>query len=282
MNKQAYVLTREISRKRLRMLDDLRSTWKNLFGEPGKRGHYARHQWVTDDVRALCAVEKFDGVVDGRPVTIHLHRVPTREWYARELYRRALARTRARYPDFDAHHFVDGDRIGERRIVFASERHALSGHHLWTSLWLTAEEDNPLVSSFCTVEPCGAWALVGPPRKGGGSAFLPVGGGAIAVGEVAAHRLADAGDSEWRGRCDFPRECDGFGADVFEGDEPVEEADAVGLLTVDALPREEQFQRSLLAHEGREEHGEPKAVMESELGKVGGHTRLTAPDPEIG
>lgn len=157
MSKQAYVVTREISSKRLRMLNNLQSTWENLFGELRKRGHYARHQWVTDDVHALCAAEKFDGVVDGRPVTVHLHRITTRQWYARELYLRALARTRARYPDFDAHHFVNGDRIGERRIVFASERHALSGNYLWTSLWLTAEEDNPLVSSFCMIEPCGSW-----------------------------------------------------------------------------------------------------------------------------
>lgn len=168
MKKKAYVVTREISTQRLRMLDDLQLTWERLFGENARRGHYARHQWIADDVRATPKQQKFNGVVDGRPVTVHLHEIAARHWYARELYLRALGRTRARYPDFDAHHFVDGDRTGERRIVFASERHALSGGHFWTSLWLITRDENPLVSEACLIEPCGSsgWPTRAPLQSG--------------------------------------------------------------------------------------------------------------------
>jgi len=166
MSKQAYVVTREISTQRLRMLDKLQLTWEKLFGEESKRGHYARHQWITEDASTL-QKWKFDGLIDGRPVAIHLHTIPAREWYARELFLRALARTRARYPDFDNHRFVDGDRIGERRIVFSSERHDLSGRHLWTSLWLVARDDNPLASEACLIEPCdtNGWPTRVPSRS---------------------------------------------------------------------------------------------------------------------
>lgn len=155
--KPAYIWTREHSPERLRMLDDLRWTWEYLFGNNGKRGHYGSIQWIGERWYGRRHTETFQGIVDGRNVTVHLGVVTARAWYARELYLRALARTRARYPDFDAHRFVDGDRIGERRIEFLNERHALSRHHLYTALWETAEESNPVVHEACLFEPCGRW-----------------------------------------------------------------------------------------------------------------------------
>jgi hypothetical protein len=141
------------------MLDEVSHAWTDLFGEPGHRGHYAAIQWAgpTWPGQYGHRAREFAGMVDKRPVTIHLGVTPARSWYARELYLRALARTRARYPDFDAHRFVDGDRVGERRLEFLNERHALSSGHLYRALRTTAEDDNPVVHEACVLEPCGSW-----------------------------------------------------------------------------------------------------------------------------
>ena len=39
-------------------------------------------------VRSYRATGTFQGLVDGRPVTVHLRVIPARSWYAREVYRR--------------------------------------------------------------------------------------------------------------------------------------------------------------------------------------------------
>ncbi len=152
--KSAYIWTREHSPERLRLIDDLRRTWTYLFGENPKRGHYAGIQWRAKPHCDWSGAGQFECMLDGRSVTVHMYTVTARAWYARELYRRALAITRARYPDFEAHRFVDGDRIGERRIEFLNERHALSHGHIFTVLWRTAKDDNPVVREACLLEPC--------------------------------------------------------------------------------------------------------------------------------
>jgi hypothetical protein len=157
--KRAYVWTREHSPQRLRMLGDVSATWSDLFGEPRRLGHYAGIQWAGERwrIRNYRGPNNCQGFVDGRRVTVHPRVIPARSWYARELYLRALARTRARYPDFDAHRFVDGDRVGERRIEFLNERHSLSKSHLSTALWMVAKDASPVVHEACLLEPCDAW-----------------------------------------------------------------------------------------------------------------------------
>lgn len=156
MNGQAYVWSKEHSPQRLRKIDALGRTWLRLFGELRDRGHYARHQWVDEEGLVKCE-SPFTANVNDRNTTVHLTVVAAKAWFARHVYLRALARTRARYSDFDTHRFVDGDRIGERRLEFANDRHELSGPHLWTSLWSVVEEEEPTVHEVCLFEPCGKW-----------------------------------------------------------------------------------------------------------------------------
>lgn len=155
--KRAYIWTREHSPERLRLIDDLRSTWTYLFGEHPKRGHFAGIQWRAKPHCDWRGAGQFECTLDGRSVTVHMYIVTARAWYARELYRRALAVTRARYPDFEAHRFVDGDRIGERRIEFLNERHALSQSHIFAALRKASEDDNPVIREACLLETSGQW-----------------------------------------------------------------------------------------------------------------------------
>jgi len=164
--KPIYNWTREIAPDRLRMLDTLKMTWEHVFGEPGGRGHYARIQWCGLE-RDGYRYEKFEATIDGRPVKVHLRVLTAREWFAREVYNRALAATRERYPDFEAHHFVDGDRLGERRICFESETNGLSSNFLFLQLWRIITEQELQVSETWFTTPCD--------RNGFTSVYTPCG-----------------------------------------------------------------------------------------------------------
>jgi hypothetical protein len=155
--KQAYIWTREHSPDRLRQLDAAARVWEDLFFAPKDREHYQPIQYALKLHSGWTAFEKFKATLDGNEIEVHLQVITARAWFVRELYRRACALTRERYPDYDAHHFVDGERIGERRVVFHSERHALSRYHLWTALWRLAREKPPEITETWFREPCTAW-----------------------------------------------------------------------------------------------------------------------------
>jgi len=82
---------------------------------------------------------------------------------------RALAATRERYPDFEAHHFIDGDRIGERRICFESEANALSTSFISSKMWYVITEQNLEVSEAWFSEPCNWLGLTASQIKGDAS-----------------------------------------------------------------------------------------------------------------
>lgn len=151
--KQAFIWTREHSPHRLRQLDDVKWAWEHVFGENRERGHYMRIQWAERPGNDQRRFARFTADVDGMPAQMHLTVLTAREWFVRTMFQRALAKTRERYPDFEAHHFVDGDRVGERRVVFHSERNALSSYYLWSSLWQVVEE-KPSVQETWFSEPC--------------------------------------------------------------------------------------------------------------------------------
>ena len=152
--KPAYNWTRELSPERLRCLDNVKRSWKNLFGEPDDRGHYARIQWAGGRTWGGQRNKEFQASIDGKQVKVHLCVVTAREWFVREAYNRALVLTRERYPDFEAHHFIDGDRVGERRIVFTSDTTALSSSFLWHQIWHVIEEQRLQVNETWRSETC--------------------------------------------------------------------------------------------------------------------------------
>lgn len=141
--KAAYIWTREHSPERLLNLDRMQRSWSVLFGEK-EVGHYQPIQYLPSKHMNNSETD-FDAVLDGKSTRVHLKVFTTREWFIRKVYNKAHELTRARYPDYDAHHFVDGDRIGERRIVFHSERHALSRYHLSTVLWQIISKSDPQI-----------------------------------------------------------------------------------------------------------------------------------------
>lgn len=151
--KAAYIWTREHSPERLLSLDRMQRSWSVLFGEK-EFGHYQPIQYLPFKHMNNSKTD-FDAVLNGESTRVHLKVFTTREWFIREVYNKAHELTRARYPDYDAHHFVDGDRIGERRIVFHSERHALSRTHLRTALREIIKESEPQikVNEFCYSTP---------------------------------------------------------------------------------------------------------------------------------
>jgi|GEM_PF-1544104 len=149
----AYNWTRELSPDRLRQLDVLKSSWRHLFGEPDDRGHYARIQWCGWG-KGTQYFKTFDATIEGKSVKVHLLVVTARQWFAREAYNRALAATRERYPDFEVHHFIDGDRIGERRICFESESNALSTSFLHHQLWHIITNQGLEISETWFSAPC--------------------------------------------------------------------------------------------------------------------------------
>ncbi|WP_180128127.1 MULTISPECIES: hypothetical protein [unclassified Acinetobacter] len=146
--KHAYIWTREHSPERLFNLEKIRSSWSILFGEK-KVGHFQPIQYLPNPTAKNS--NHFDIVIEGDKTKVYLRVFTTKEWFIREVYNKATELTRIRYPDYDAHHFIDGDRVGERRIVFHSERHGLSRNHLRYALFDITEKSKPeiTVTEFC-------------------------------------------------------------------------------------------------------------------------------------
>jgi hypothetical protein len=146
--KRAYIWTREHSPERLFSLQKIRSYWSTLFDEK-EVGHYQPIQYLPHSVGVNRS--HFNAVIDGDKTEIYLRVFTTKEWFIREVYNRATELTRIRYPDYDVHHFIDGDRVGERRIVFHSERHGLSRSHLGYALFDITKESKLkiIVNEFC-------------------------------------------------------------------------------------------------------------------------------------
>lgn len=146
--KYAYIWTREHPPERLFNLQKIRSSWSILFDEK-EIGHYQPIQYLPHSIGRNR--NNFDITTDGDKTEVYLKVFTTKEWFIREVYNRATELTRIRYPDYDAHHFIDGDRVGERRIVFHSERHSLSRSHLRYALFNITEKSKSkiTVTEFC-------------------------------------------------------------------------------------------------------------------------------------
>ena len=118
--------------------------------------------------------------------------------------------------------------------------------------------------------------------------LLAVGRGADACRQVASHRLADAGHRERRRRRDLGGQRAAPRRRCRRLHEPVEQADAVGLLAAEPRARVQHLEGPLLADDGGQRDGEAEAVVEAEAGEVGAHpasverrpgSRPTAPGP---
>lgn len=153
----AYIWTREFTFERLQKIRAVQRKWERLFQEPGDQGHYSRIQWLGTDQCGICSGEKFSASLDGKKFTIHLKIITTREWFAKEAYKKALASTRIRYPNFDVHRFIDGKRIGERILEFLSEEHELAWGYLWTTLRKIIEDEKLSINEVLIIEPCSSW-----------------------------------------------------------------------------------------------------------------------------
>lgn len=155
--KSAYIWMREFTHERLEKISQLQRVWEKLFHEPGDSGHYTRYQWLGAGRSGIWTDRGFSASIDGQACEIHLVLVTTRDWFARELYSRALDLTRDRYPHFNDHVFLDGSRIGERVLEFSSEEHELAWAHLWNSLWSLIKEQNVSVTETISIVPCSSW-----------------------------------------------------------------------------------------------------------------------------
>lgn len=146
-----YIWTREISHERLRRIFSVQCTWRHLFDEPGASGHWARFQWA-DSYNRQVQPRLLEVPRGGTRVKIELCVMTARAAVVRDAYRKALARTRQRYPQYDAREFSDGARLGERLVHFTSEHHELAWGHLWESFRSIVEDDpTPVVESITRV-----------------------------------------------------------------------------------------------------------------------------------
>jgi hypothetical protein len=66
--------------------------------------------------------------------------------YAMKLYVQALRDLRAHYPDFNQHQFINGDRLGERRIVFPANLDQAAICWLRCRIWQLHEHSDLVVS----------------------------------------------------------------------------------------------------------------------------------------
>jgi hypothetical protein len=79
---------------------------------------------------------------------IHPYVVTTREWFAKRVMSRALASARRRYPGWEQHRFVEGPRIGERRLVFERASAGLVDGHMEVAIRHYADRESANVHAF--------------------------------------------------------------------------------------------------------------------------------------
>ena len=155
---QAFIWTREFTQERLQVIRRLERKWKMLFHEPANSGHYVPYQWLgVEDSEIHYYGEHFSIIIDGEECHVRLKIITAKEWFAKKVYERALAKIRERYPNFDSHHFIDGVRTGERILEFLSEEWDLAKKYFWTALWVTIKDEAPTVSETIIIEPCSSW-----------------------------------------------------------------------------------------------------------------------------
>ncbi|MGK8802409.1 MULTISPECIES: ankyrin repeat domain-containing protein [Acinetobacter] len=154
-NKKPYIWSREHSPERLRLIQKAQKVWGNIFFEPEHVGHYIPIQYVPRELG--WKNREFKAKINGVNLHVHLEVITAKCWFARTIYKQALELTKLRFPLYDQHHFEDGDRIGERRIVFHSEQHSLSGSYLWTSIWELSNEETSSFTESWFSEPCTKW-----------------------------------------------------------------------------------------------------------------------------
>ena len=149
--KNAYIWMREYSRDSVIKMQELQVVWDHLFNESRRSGHYSKIQW-RGKARFKTTTEKIQW--EGKLRTMHIRIISTMDAYAKEVFERALAQTRARYPKWDSHYYEDGSRIGERILEFTSEEHDFACSYMYLAMLHITKDEPPQVMERVTIQAC--------------------------------------------------------------------------------------------------------------------------------
>lgn len=116
-SRDAYLWMREFSHEQCRKILAIKSHRRHLPENLQALSRYCRCQLKLSD-RAYNVSHSFDGVWNGQPAYFHPILRPVSVDYAERLFTHALRDLHEHYPAFDRHEFADGDRLGERRVIF--------------------------------------------------------------------------------------------------------------------------------------------------------------------
>ena len=135
------------------LCSDVRSVWEYLFRERPDSGHaYPLH--VRGAFRRFCA-EFHDS--NGRNIEYHVVARTLLLEYTMQVYRRALQLTEKRYPGWNAHRYVDGPLLGERRLEWLSKTFPFGWSYLEGSIYQLINDEAIAARESISCEACNSW-----------------------------------------------------------------------------------------------------------------------------
>jgi hypothetical protein len=143
--REPYIWTCELSHDQRKKISAIESKHQELPEDIQRLSRYCRCQLRRSD-RAYNVYHGFDGIWNGKPASFHPVLRPTSVKYAERLYMQALRDLHAHYSGFDQHKFIDGDRLGERRIIFPDKLDEAAICWIRTRIWLLHEQSDIAVS----------------------------------------------------------------------------------------------------------------------------------------
>ncbi len=134
--KSTYFWWQEFTREQVEKVNRVDRRRHTLDPNLANEARFCQRQLGKSEAKTV----NFWGSWEGGPEeTIWLNLIPLMDAYAECLYGNALRALRKRMPHFDEHICVDGDRLGERRLIFPRQEEELASAWLSTRMWKLAE-----------------------------------------------------------------------------------------------------------------------------------------------
>jgi hypothetical protein len=141
------------------LCDEVKSVWHHIMREQADSGHaYPLH------VRGRHRCFQFGTTQEGQSVTFHVIARTLSLDYTLQVYRRALQHVAARYPGWNAHRYVSGPLVGERRIEWLDPAFPFGWSKLESYIGRIVNEGGLTARQSVCVDPCDNWGrLPGEP-----------------------------------------------------------------------------------------------------------------------
>lgn len=131
----------------------IQCTWQDVMRERGDAGHAYLLQLTGGGYVATRA----KATAGGEELSFHVVLRTLKLDFAAQVFRRAIARTEQRYPGWNAHRYLDGPQVGERRIEWLSKSFRFGASRLGSGIFNIIRCEEVTATEFVRCERCDGW-----------------------------------------------------------------------------------------------------------------------------